>query len=365
MRPCQQFPTLTTVEQSLPQRLYPACFSPLHDGTGSYPTHYILKHLHDYFPYGKTLREWYATNEDTERFQTTHHQRDTETTLDYRGARLYGGDVGRFLSLDPLAADFPTESAYLYVGGNPNIFIDPNGKEKIVVAGGEFDHPERYKYNFVETSIHQLKKMKQKAGTESVTWVVMAAGYSKKDIKKMKRIAKGLGVGFEIMESAQELTNYLNSKDKSTSELSDERTSDKITDLSVFAHGFTKSAEFAYNQGGLQSTYSWDSDQSEQLNSDAFESSNICFYTCNSATDSNDSFVGNSLIKSVSNSTKALSTMGYWGRSDYATVNEGESYYHKINRKVNGFNIYGSRSLPSLGTKDSRGTTSTKVTIKR
>ncbi len=101
------------------------------DGTGSYPTHYILKHLHDYFPYGKTLREWYATNEDTERFQTTHHQRDTETTLDHRGARFYDADVGRFLSLDPLAADYPSWSDYNYVLGNPVIFVDPDGKNTV------------------------------------------------------------------------------------------------------------------------------------------------------------------------------------------------------------------------------------------
>ncbi len=113
----QRFPTLPTVERT-----------------------YILKHLHDYFPYGKTLREWYATNEDTERFQTTHHQRDTETTLDHRGARFYDADVGRFLSLDPLAADYPTLGDYVYVANNPLKYTDPNGKwieEKVEKGGGK------------------------------------------------------------------------------------------------------------------------------------------------------------------------------------------------------------------------------------
>ncbi len=116
----QRFPTLPTVERT-----------------------YILKHLHDYFPYGKTLREWYATNEDTERFQTTHHQRDTETTLDHRGARFYDADVGRFLSLDPLAAEYPTESTYLYVGGNPIAYIDIDGKFKWP-AGKESEYAKKY-----------------------------------------------------------------------------------------------------------------------------------------------------------------------------------------------------------------------------
>ncbi|MEZ4887903.1 MAG: RHS repeat-associated core domain-containing protein [Chitinophagales bacterium] len=90
---------------------------------------YVLQHLHDYFPYGKTLREWYPNDFDPqERYQTTQHQRDFETNFDYRGARLYDADAGRFLSLDPLAADYPSWSDYNYVLGNPVIFVDPDGK---------------------------------------------------------------------------------------------------------------------------------------------------------------------------------------------------------------------------------------------
>ena len=59
---------------------------------------------------------------------STHHERDRETGFDYRGARLYDGEVGRFLSLDPAAAEFPSWSDYSYVMGNPLKFIDPTGK---------------------------------------------------------------------------------------------------------------------------------------------------------------------------------------------------------------------------------------------
>ena len=83
----------------------------------------------DYFPYGKIVRKY--VNGQEERFLTTQHERDEETGLDYRGARYYDSDVARFLSLDPLAADFASWSPYNYVLGNPCVLIDENGKYPI------------------------------------------------------------------------------------------------------------------------------------------------------------------------------------------------------------------------------------------
>jgi len=80
----------------------------------------------NYYPFGKVLREY--VNGDKERYLTTQHERDNETGLDYRGARYYDSDVARFLSLDPLASDYPSWSDYNYVMGNPIVFVDPDGK---------------------------------------------------------------------------------------------------------------------------------------------------------------------------------------------------------------------------------------------
>jgi RHS repeat-associated protein len=79
----------------------------------------------DYFPYGKILREFIKTSE---KYVTIRHERDSETDLDYRGARFYDSNVARFLSLDPAAAEYPSLSDYCYVAGNPVLFIDPDGK---------------------------------------------------------------------------------------------------------------------------------------------------------------------------------------------------------------------------------------------
>ncbi len=92
-------------------------------------TKYLLEHVIDYYPYGKTLREYVFVRE---RHQTTYHERDEETGLDYRGARFYDAEVGRFLSCDPLAADYAAWGAYVYTLDNPIIFVDPDGKDVII-----------------------------------------------------------------------------------------------------------------------------------------------------------------------------------------------------------------------------------------
>ncbi|MEZ4755490.1 MAG: RHS repeat-associated core domain-containing protein [Flavobacteriales bacterium] len=85
-----------------------------------------LLHAADYYPYGSILRQ--HINGAQEKYLTTHHERDLETGLDYRGARYYDSDVARFLSLDPLAVQRASLSPYNYVSGNPISRIDPDGK---------------------------------------------------------------------------------------------------------------------------------------------------------------------------------------------------------------------------------------------
>jgi len=83
-----------------------------------------------------------------------------ETGLDYRGARYYDSDIGRFLSLDPLAADFPSWSDYNYVMSNPIILVDANGKspnppKKVHYYNMERQEDGSYKavYNHSKTNI--------------------------------------------------------------------------------------------------------------------------------------------------------------------------------------------------------------------
>jgi RHS repeat-associated protein len=91
---------------------------------------------HDYLPFGE---EWCgtqvcgsATPGQPKRF--TGKERDSETGLDYFGARYYGSRIGRFTTVDPVytwrenLVDPQRWNRYAYVRNNPLRYVDPDGK---------------------------------------------------------------------------------------------------------------------------------------------------------------------------------------------------------------------------------------------
>ena len=56
-------------------------------------------------------------------------ERDVETGLSYFGARYYTSDLSTWLSVDPMAAKYPSLSPYTYCADNPIKLVDPNGEE--------------------------------------------------------------------------------------------------------------------------------------------------------------------------------------------------------------------------------------------
>ncbi|WP_410246450.1 RHS repeat-associated core domain-containing protein, partial [Arthrospira sp. PCC 8006] len=51
-----------------------------------------------------------------------------QTGLTYAGARYYPARVGKWLSVDPLASEFPSWTPYHYVHNNPVNMTDPDGR---------------------------------------------------------------------------------------------------------------------------------------------------------------------------------------------------------------------------------------------
>ena len=54
-------------------------------------------------------------------------EKDIETGLSYFGSRYYSPDLSIWLSVDPMAAKYPSLSPYVYCADNPVKLVDPNG----------------------------------------------------------------------------------------------------------------------------------------------------------------------------------------------------------------------------------------------
>ncbi len=62
-------------------------------------------------------------------FTFSAKERDVETGLSYFGSRYYSSDLSIWLSVDPMAAKYPSLSPYVYCANNPVKLVDPNGEE--------------------------------------------------------------------------------------------------------------------------------------------------------------------------------------------------------------------------------------------
>jgi RHS repeat-associated protein len=91
-------------------------------------------------PYGMNLA--YSPSADTSPMHFTGKQRDSESNLDYFGARYFGGgnNLGRFMTPDPTGKaaahveDPQTWSMYSYVRNNPMSMVDPKGTDALWVT---------------------------------------------------------------------------------------------------------------------------------------------------------------------------------------------------------------------------------------
>jgi RHS repeat-associated protein len=90
---------------------------------------------HDYLPFGE---EWNEIGGQTRRF--TAKERDSETGLDYFGARYYASTRGRFTTIDPVQTwgenlvDPQRWNRYAYVRNNPLRYVDPDGRAIDTIA---------------------------------------------------------------------------------------------------------------------------------------------------------------------------------------------------------------------------------------
>jgi RHS repeat-associated protein len=96
----------------------------------------VIENESDYYPWGGELQ---YTNADSNHYKFTGKERDSETGLDYFGARYYGNAIGRFATTDPVSGT-PLHiinpqrwNMYSYGMNNPLFYIDPDGRDAIAV----------------------------------------------------------------------------------------------------------------------------------------------------------------------------------------------------------------------------------------
>ena len=109
---------------------------------------------HDYLPFGQeiepsrgnrtTVSGYTADLTDGPAQKFTGKERDTESGLDYFGARYFGGAGGRFTSVDPEnagadPADPQSWNGYSYVLNMPLNLVDPTGEQWVPAEGGTYD----------------------------------------------------------------------------------------------------------------------------------------------------------------------------------------------------------------------------------
>lgn len=102
----------------------------LTDGSGN-PYQFFLN-----LPFGETMFEQHSYTEDYNNpYKFNGKELDEETGFYYYGARYYDPKISLWLSVDPLAEDYPSISPYCYVANNPINAIDPDGRKIIFING--------------------------------------------------------------------------------------------------------------------------------------------------------------------------------------------------------------------------------------
>ncbi len=104
-------------------------YHPDHLGSSSWITYSdgsAVQHLY-YLPWGEDFVDQRSTSWNS-MYTFSAKEKDTETGYSYFGSRYYSSDLSIRLSVDPMAAKYPSLSPYVYCANNPLKYIDPNGE---------------------------------------------------------------------------------------------------------------------------------------------------------------------------------------------------------------------------------------------
>lgn len=169
--------------------------------------------------------------------------------------------VMKWQSRDPLESKFPDESPYIFCGNNPIIYIDPEGKEKLVVVGNQGDSPnsdkndddDGYTYmegtrHFLQAGLDQARTYKKEAGDEQVTLIIYTGNYSLNELFLYYERAEDDGIEVMLINDDADIADYVNKKQIwSFFGHTGERDDDLISDFMYIGHGNKNKMLIGYN----------------------------------------------------------------------------------------------------------------------
>ena len=199
----------------------------------------------DYYPFGLKL-DGRMFNTEGYRFGFNGKEYDGAfKQLDF-GDRMYRDNLGRWLLVDPLAAKYTSLSPYHFGFCNPITTVDRDGRENIIVVGGQYQESAGNKLMFMNQAIKKMNEYKFNEPRENTTILLYAHGYTQNQIHALQEVADKSGVRLQLVNTADEVVNYVNSKDVSCSDISDGRNADKTTNVDVFSHGTPGGFDLGY-----------------------------------------------------------------------------------------------------------------------
>jgi RHS repeat-associated protein len=310
------------------------------------------------------------------------------------GARMLDPRLGRWLSIDPKAAKFVSESPYIFVGNNPIIFIDPSGEEKIIVIGGG-DKEGKDLMKFINSGLLKLSSLIKKDSKETITLIITDIYLQKAHKESIQKTVNNLSSKYKgniniiYINNGDELTNYLNSKSTKSEKIEKARKDDLITEVDFYGHGYRPdfssqgpnqgSFEPAHNDrtGNEQMTspenrplhekWAWGKEDVDKLNPNAFANKSYIDFSgiCNASTPNEQEVVNGTnytnLAKYTANKISGSIVVGLFGRSNYATIYDPKSSSVIGNpySKNNGVGV--AKSLPKEGSKYNDGSKSERI----
>lgn len=305
----------------------------------------IQDNMQTIYGYDEFGRDLYGTQSERQPFGYIGYQKDHIANTYYGQAREYMPETGRFGAEDILKGNLGlplSMNRYSYGFNNPITYKDLNGKEMLVVSGGNAGYESHFL--FIETGINSIKTLKSQYPEEDIAWVIADSGYSNLDKSRFKTTASCYGVNTVFIENPEDLNRYINTKGISEGE----RSKDKISRMEVFAHGTPGVLLLGYKNN---TNANYDIKDIEGVNSNSFsEGMYTWFGSCNTGTEKE----GTSFAQEWANATNGTVRAVVDGQTTYTHINVtdvknwawAEKKLRGLQRTLNSYSADGSYNYP-------------------